>query len=126
MKKLEKYLGQITSESKSILKEGFFRSEKSTFWLEEAIAISENINKLVDVANEYIKDVEKVDPKKVDDIGFEVSVKVDPYIKNIMDKSKRGKSFITLILRDSNDVLDKLSNDYIIETLKVEIKWIGF
>ena len=94
--------------------------------MEEAIAISENINKLVDVANEYIKDVEKVDPKKVDDIGFEVSVKVDPYIKNIMDKSKRGKSFITLILRDSNDVLDKLSNDYIIETLKVEIKWIGF
>jgi hypothetical protein len=118
---LDEYLDEINI--KSVLKEGFFRSEKSTYWLEEAIAVAENIDKLVDIANHYIKDVEKVDAKEIDNIAFEVTVKVDPYIKNILDKSKRNKSFITLILQDANDVLGKL-NDYTIETIKAEVDWI--
>jgi hypothetical protein len=122
MKELDKYLDKIT-EKKSILKEGFYRPENSSYWIEEAIAIAENINKLVEISNKYIKDVEKEAPEKAEYIALQVTVKIDSQIKNILDKTKRNKSFITLILRDTNDSLDKL-HDGIIETIKSEIDWI--
>jgi hypothetical protein len=119
-KLIEGYLKNI-GKVKVNLQEGFFRAEKSVFWIEEVISLAENLNKIIDIANKYIKDVEKSHPEDVGSIALEVAIKVDPTIKSVVSKEKRGKSFMTIILRDGNDIMERM-NEGVITVLKVEVK----
>jgi len=101
-----------------VLTEGFFRSEKSTYWYEEIITIEDGIKQIKKMADKYLIKVKKEHPDYLDEVALVVTIAVDPTIKSVISKEKRGKSYITLILRDDNDVLDKL-NDYEIGRIKL-------
>lgn len=85
---------------------GIFVGEKSTLFLEELEAIVKIFPQVLKAANEYRNEAKKFNKEYIDQIEFEVEIKVDPQIKSAINKEKRGKSFITIRLFDGNNILD--------------------
>jgi len=116
---------QNLEEKDRLLTEGFFRPEKSTYWIEEIDTLTKGFSKIKVLAKKYLIAVKKQKPDELEDVVFSVEVKIDPSIKNVVSKKKRGKTFMTLSLGDANGVLTSQKDRWLIGAVKLETKFRG-
>jgi len=111
-------------DEKFELREGFIFKENSSYWYEELPTLLKGIQMMKKAADKYMTAVKKAKAagEEIDNPTLEFQIEVDPTIKSVINKNKRGFSIMRFILRDADGALPKLLNNWVITQFELKTK----
>ena len=114
---------------KETVQEGFLFKDKIVFYIEELSNIDKGIKWARKETEVYMKKIDNeikagnLDAEDKNSVIMELVVEIEPTIKNVLSKKRKGKTYINFILIDANGILPgfKLNKDGLYEVSSISL-----